>query len=63
MKIITGNSNKNLSLKISKYLKNRLVRSSIENFRMVKFMLKLMKILEVIVFLLFNLFHLQLMTI
>ena len=29
MKIITGNSNKALSLKISKYLKNRLVRSSI----------------------------------
>tara|TARA_B100000035_G_scaffold68554_1_gene56014 strand:- start:2862 stop:3794 length:933 start_codon:yes stop_codon:yes gene_type:complete len=32
MKIITGNSNKNLSLKISKYLKNRLVRSSIRKF-------------------------------
>ena len=32
MKIITGNSNKNLSLKISKYLKNRLVRSSIKRF-------------------------------
>ncbi len=32
MKIITGNSNKNLSLKISKYLKNRLVRSSIKKF-------------------------------
>ena len=32
MKIITGNSNKNLSLKISKYLKNRLVRSSIRRF-------------------------------
>ncbi len=32
MKIITGNSNKHLSLKISKYLKNRLVRSSIRRF-------------------------------
>ena len=32
MKIITGNSNKNLSFKISKYLKNRLVRSSIKKF-------------------------------
>ena len=32
MKIITGNSNKNLSLRISKYLKNRLVRSSIRRF-------------------------------
>ena len=32
MKIITGNSNKKLSLKISKYLKNRLVRSSIRRF-------------------------------
>ena len=32
MKIITGNSNKNLSSKISKYLKNRLVRSSIKKF-------------------------------
>ena len=32
MKIITGNSNKNLSAKISKYLKNRLVRSSIKKF-------------------------------
>ena len=32
MKIITGNSNKNLSIKISKYLKNRLVRSSIRKF-------------------------------
>ena len=32
MKIITGNSNKNLSLKISKYLKNRLVHSSIRKF-------------------------------
>jgi len=32
MKIITGNSNKNLSLKISKYLKNRLVHSTIKKF-------------------------------
>ena len=32
MKIITWNSNKNLSLRISKYLKNRLVRSSIRKF-------------------------------
>ena len=32
MKIITGNSNKNLSLRISKYLKNRLVKSSIRKF-------------------------------
>ena len=32
MKIITGNSNKYLSLRISKYLKNRLVRSSIRKF-------------------------------
>ena len=32
MKIITGNSNKNLSVKISKYLKNRLVRSTIRKF-------------------------------
>ena len=32
MKIITGNSNKNLSKKISQYLKNELVRSSIRKF-------------------------------
>ena len=32
MKLLTGNSNKKLSLKISKYLKNRLVNSSIRNF-------------------------------
>ena len=32
MKIITGNSNKNLSLRISKYLKNRLVHSTIKKF-------------------------------
>ena len=32
MKLLTGNSNKNLSQKISKFLKNRLVNSSIRNF-------------------------------
>ena len=32
MKILTGNSNKNLSGKISKYLKNKLVNSSIKKF-------------------------------
>ena len=32
MKLLTGNSNKNLSKKISKYLKNRLVNSSIRKF-------------------------------
>jgi len=32
MKILTGNSNKNLSSKISKYLKNKLVNSSIKKF-------------------------------
>jgi len=32
MKILTGNSNKKLSQKISKYLKNRLVNSSIKKF-------------------------------
>jgi ribose-phosphate pyrophosphokinase len=32
MKILSGNSNKNLSEKISKYLKNRLVNSSIRKF-------------------------------
>ena len=32
MKLLTGNSNKNLSQKISKYLKNRLVNSSIKKF-------------------------------
>ena len=32
MKILTGNSNKNLSTKISKYLKNKLVNSSIRKF-------------------------------
>ena len=32
MKILTGNSNKNLSNKISKYLKNKLVNSSIKKF-------------------------------
>ena len=32
MKILAGNSNKNLSQKISKYLKNRLVNSSIKKF-------------------------------
>ena len=32
MKILTGNSNKNISHKISKYLKNKLVNSSIRKF-------------------------------
>ena len=32
MKILTGNSNKKLSGKISKYLKNKLVNSSIRKF-------------------------------
>ena len=32
MKLLAGNSNKNLSLKISKFLKNRLVNSSIKKF-------------------------------
>ena len=32
MKILTGNSNKNLSIKISNYLKNKLVNSSIRKF-------------------------------
>ena len=32
MKLLTGNSNKNLSQKISKYLKNRLINSSIKKF-------------------------------
>tara|TARA_B100000886_G_scaffold249591_1_gene175885 strand:+ start:238 stop:1170 length:933 start_codon:yes stop_codon:yes gene_type:complete len=32
MKILTGNSNKNLSKKISKFLKNRLVNSNIKKF-------------------------------
>ena len=32
MKILTGNSNKNLSKKLSKYLKNKLVNSSIRRF-------------------------------
>ena len=32
MKLLTGNSNKNLSQKISKFLKNRLVKSSIRKF-------------------------------
>ncbi|RPG99269.1 MAG: ribose-phosphate pyrophosphokinase [Candidatus Pelagibacter sp. TMED118] len=32
MKLLTGNSNKNLSRKISKFLKNRLVNSSIRKF-------------------------------
>ena len=32
MKLLTGNSNKNLSTKISKYLKNRLINSSIRKF-------------------------------
>ena len=32
MKLITGNSNKNISLKISKYLKNKLVKSHIKKF-------------------------------
>ena len=32
MKILTGNSNKHLSVKISKYLKNKLVNSSIRKF-------------------------------
>ena len=32
MKLLTGNSNKNLSLKISKFLKTKLVHSSIRKF-------------------------------
>ena len=32
MKLLTGNSNKNLSQKISKYLKTKLVHSSIKKF-------------------------------
>ncbi len=32
MKLLTGNSNKNLSKKISKYLKTKLINSSIRKF-------------------------------
>ena len=32
MKLLTGNSNKNLSQKISKYLKTKLVNSNIRKF-------------------------------
>ena len=32
MKLLTGNSNKNLSIKISKFLKIKLVHSSIKKF-------------------------------
>ena len=32
MKLLTGNSNKNLSQKISKFLKTKLVHSSIKKF-------------------------------
>ena len=32
MKLLTGNSNKNLSKKISKYLKSKLINSSIRKF-------------------------------
>ena len=32
MKLLSGNSNKNLSLKISKYLKNKLINSSVRKF-------------------------------
>ena len=32
MKLLTGNSNKNLSIKISKFLKNKIVNSSIRKF-------------------------------
>ena len=33
MKLLTGNSNKKLSEKIAKYLKERLVNSSIKKFK------------------------------
>ena len=33
MKILTGNSNKNLSSKIAKYLKEKLVNSNIRKFK------------------------------
>ena len=32
MKLLTGNSNKNLSIKISKYLKSKLVNSNVKRF-------------------------------
>ena len=40
MKLLTGNSNKPLSKNIAKYLKSKLVIQVLENFQMVKFMLK-----------------------
>ena len=33
MKLLTGNSNKNLSSKIAKYLKEKLVNSNIRKFK------------------------------
>ena len=32
MKLLTGNSNKNLSIKISKYLRSKLVNSNVKRF-------------------------------
>ena len=43
MKLLSGNSNKPQQ-KIAKYLKTKLVNSSIRNLPMEKFILKLMKI-------------------
>ena len=37
MKLLTGNSNKKLSEKIAKYLKERLVNSVLENLKMEKY--------------------------
>ena len=59
MKLLSGNSNKVLSKNISKYLKTKLVNSSIENLLMVKFMSEINENIRGNNILLSNLSHLQ----
>ena len=54
MKLLSGNSNKPLSKQIAKFLKSKLVNSSIRKFSDGEIYLKLMKILEETVYSLFS---------
>ena len=63
MKILAGNSNKHLSAKISKYLKNKLVNSSIRKFSDGEIYIEINENIRGIVYLLFKQYlHLQMTT-
>ena len=63
MKLLTGNSNKVLSKNIAKYLKTKLVNSSIRKFSDGEIYVEINENIEEIVYLLCNLFlHQQMIT-